>query len=146
MKKIILFFLLIPSLSKAQDSTVSNLQLRSRTIKLLASFALETKDTSMLKTFVAWNVEYKSGNPADNANVTIATARTVDVASMYEYLLNLPSGLNEVEDFCGDFKTSIQSLRNTNELLDELCLSIEAAFDSRLNTLKNLGNNILNIQ
>lgn len=147
MKKVLLtLFILIPVALMAQDSVITNLQLRARTIKLIATLAKESQDTSFVKTFLAWNVEFKTNNPVDNANVTIASARTVDVANMYNYLLSLPTGLNEIEDFIGDFKTSIASFRATNSLLDGLCDILESNFTLQFNMLKSTGNNFLKLQ
>jgi hypothetical protein len=146
MKYIILFILLIPLVGLSQDSTITNLQLRARTIKVLAAFANQSGDTSMVKAFLAWNVEFKTNNPADNANVTIATAKTVDVAKMYGYLLALPAGYHVVEDFVGDFKTSIQSKRNTNPLLDGLCTTLESQMTAAFTALKTAGSQFVNVK
>ncbi len=147
MKKLFLFILLSPLIGSAQDSTVvTNLQLRARTIKLLAATSLRSEDTTLVKTFLAWNVEFKTNNPNDNANVTIASARTIDVARMYEVLLTLPAGITEVEDFLGDFKTSIQSKRATNNYLDRICLGLEFNYSTMLTRMKSEGQALLRLQ
>lgn len=131
----------------SQDSTVvEDLQLRARTIKLLAASALKSDDSTFVKTFLAWNTQFKTNNPNDNANVTIATARTIDIARMYEMLLQLPAGLNEVEDFVGDFRTSIQSKRNSNSYLDRLLDGIEANYVTILTRMKSESEALLKLQ
>lgn len=146
MKQLLLFILLSPLIGMSQDNIVTNLQLRARTIKLLAASALKSEDTSLVKTFFAWNVQFKTNNPNDNANVTIDSALTTDVARMYELLLLLPAALTEVEDFLGDFKTSIQSKRNTNAYLDLLCDGLESYYTGQLNRLKAEGEAYLKLQ
>lgn len=147
MKKLLFLFLIIPMFAVAQDSTVvENLQLKAGTIKLLVGMALKSQDTSMLKTFLAWNVEFKANSPSDNTNVTIASALTTDVVRMYQSLLQLPAGLTEVQDFLGDFKTSIQPKRNTNSYLDDLCTGLETVYAGVINKMLISGGLLANIQ
>lgn len=147
MKKILIILLLFISCTAiAQDSVIANLQLRARTIKLIAILAKQSEDTTMVKTFLSWNVQFKTNNPTDNANVTISSARTVDVGRMYNYLLSLPVGLNEVEDFIGDFKTSITPFRVANSLLDNICDELEATQILLLNDYKTKGSQFLLLQ
>ena len=112
MKKILFILLLYGGTLSAQE-TITNLQLKAGTIKLLAAMSKSSSDTSMIKVFLAWNVEFKTNSPSDNANVTIDSARITDVAKMYETLLSLPAGLMDVSNFVNDFKTSIQRRRET---------------------------------
>lgn len=147
MKKILLaLFILISGTATAQDSVIANLQLRARTIKLIAILAKQSDDTTMVKTFLSWNVQFKATNPNDNANVTIASALAVDVGKMYSFLLSLPVGLNEVEDFVGDFKTSIQPFRVANAFLDAICDELEATQVLILNDYKTRGQQFLLLQ
>jgi hypothetical protein len=142
MKKLIILLLILISFSaKSQDSLwITSLQLKAGTIKLLASRALVSGDTSILKVFYKWRAEFISSPPAnDNANVTIDSAKTVVVFWMYQNLLNLPAGLSDVSDFVADFRTSITSKRNTNSYLDALCDGIELLYVNQLADYKASG-------
>lgn len=140
-KLIILLLILISFAAKSQDSLwITSLQLKAGTIKLLASRALVSGDTSILKVFYKWRSEFINSPPAnDNANVTIDSAKTVVVFWMYQNLLNLPAGLSNVSDFITDFTTSIQSKRNTNSYLDALCDEIELLYVNQLADYKASG-------
>lgn len=149
MKKIILFLFLIPLLSKSQDTTfVTNLQLKGGTVKLVTALMYpSTSDTTVTNTFNKWRNDYIDGTPPnDNANVTISITRATTVAYIYSLLLQLPSGYAEVEDFIGEFKTSIISKRSTNTYLDRLCTDQETRFTSGLATFKSNGAQLLSSQ
>lgn len=131
MKKIILLLLLIPLLSKSQDTTlVTNLQLKGGTIKMAVPFLASSTDTAILNTYQKWRVDYTDGSvPNDNANVTISITKTTTVAFIYGVLLQLPAGLlSDGDNFITDFTTSILSKRNTNTYLDRLCDELEAKY------------------
>lgn len=131
MKKIILLLLLIPLLSKSQDTTlVTNLQLKGGTIKMAVPFLASSTDTAILNTYQKWNEDYTDGSvPNDNANVTISITKTTTVAFIYGVLLQLPAGfLSSGDNFITDFTTSILSKRNTNTYLDRLCDELEAKY------------------
>ncbi len=142
MKKLIILFLIFISFSaKSQDSLwITSLQLKAGTIKLLASRALVSGDTSILKVFYKWRTQFINSPPAnDNSNVTVDSAKTVVVFWMYQNLLNLPAGLSEVSNFINDFTTSIQSKRNANNYLDALCDAIELEYVNQLADYKAQG-------
>jgi hypothetical protein len=144
MKKILFILLLYDGNIKAQDSLwITNLQLKAGTIKILAGFAIKSEDTTMVRSYQKWRAQFIANNPNDNANVTIDSSRTVNVVAMYSYLLRLPAGLGDIEDFVSDFRTSITSKRNTNSFLDALCDQLEAQYISELTTIKAVGGQIL---
>lgn len=124
-----------------EDSTqIENLQLKGGTIKIIASQVLGLSDTTITNTFMKWRADYIDGTPPnDNANVTISRSATTAVAFFYSVLLDLPAGLTEVEDFIGDFKTSIQSKRAANSYLDRLCDELELAKTNKMADIKSQG-------
>lgn len=141
MKAILFLIFFIPFTVKSQDSLwITSLQLKAGTIKLLASRALVSGDTSILKVFYKWRSQFINSPPAnDNSNVTIDSAQTVVVYWMYQNLLNLPGGLVKVTDYINDFTTSIQSKRNANNYLDSLCDAIELFYTNQMADYKASG-------
>lgn len=134
MKKIILLLFLIPVFVKGQDnSLITNLQLKGGTVKILSAIIYGNPDTSLGNTFHKWREDYIDGStPNDNANVTISTTKTENVVTMYELLLNLPGGYLATTNYLNDFKTSIQSKRNGNPVLDAACTKLETRMDTSL--------------
>lgn len=148
MKYIIALLLIIPLRSKSQDTTlITNLQLKGGTIKIITSLMYGSPDTAISNTFQKWRADYIDGSPPnDNANVTISTTKTTTVAYIYSLLLQMTAGFTEVEDVIGDFKTSINSKRNTNTYLDRLCNTLENGFTADLATIKSKGLQLLSSQ
>lgn len=141
MKKIIFLLLFIPLLSKSQDNTIiTNLQLKGGTVKIISSLVYANTDTSIGNMFHKWREDYIDGSaPNDNANVTISTTKTANVIYVYDLLLNLPGGYLETESYLNDFKTSIQSKRAGNAILDAGCTALEANMSARIAALKTGG-------
>lgn len=122
---------------------VTNLQMRAKTIQVLAKFMKDSTTNSHFNVFIAWVDEFRDGNaPNENANVTTASLPETAVAAMYDYLLRQPQGLSESEDL-DDFQTSIQSHRNTNPTLDELCTALETSYSSGYTFIKDEGRTLL---
>lgn len=142
-KLIILFALSVPFVSKSQDSTiVTNLSMKAGTIRLIVGTI--TINESSARPFIKWSDTFIYNPPAnDNANVLIDTIETTFIAQCYQALLSMSAGNTEVDDFIGDFKTSIQSKRNQNTYLDSLCDALELSFINSFEAIKQRGNKML---
>lgn len=141
MKKIFVSLFIIISINcfaQGEDTIVTSLQLKAGTIKLIAG-ASQFLNEDNIHAFLKWNSYFRANSPADNANVTIDTAYTVQVAKAYDVLLNLPAGLTEASGYILDFKTSVQSKRTTNSYLDQLMDAIELSFTTNSNVLLTAG-------
>ena len=141
MKKTLLsliIFISIGASGQGADTIVTSLQLKAGTIKLIAG-ASQFLNEDNIHAFLKWNSYFRANSPADNANVTIDTAYTVQVAKAYDVLLNLQAGLTEASGYILDFKTSVQSKRTTNSYLDQLMDAIELSFTTNANVLLTVG-------
>jgi hypothetical protein len=143
MKHILTLFFLIPFAIKAQDNTlITNLQLKGGTVKLIVAVLKKNNsaDTSVLNMYHKWREDYIDGSvPNDNANVTVSTTKTVNVILIYGLLLNLPGGYRETTDYIAEFKTSVQSKRATNPILDAGLTDLETMMAAEINALLSIG-------
>lgn len=143
MKYTLILFLLIPVFLKAQDNTiVTNLQLKGGTVKLIVATLQNNvaSDTSIQNMFQKWKVDYIDGSiPNDNANVTISFSKTANVVLIYSLLLRQPAGMIDTNNFLNDFRTSIQSKRTTNPVLDAECTNLETKIAGEYTALLQIG-------
>jgi len=142
MKYILTLSLIIVSvLCKSQD-LITNLQLKGGTIKLIVGVLQVnvSHDTSIQNMYHKWREDYIDGTvPNDNANVTISTTKTANVITVYELLLRLPGGYRETVDYINDFKTSTQSKRAGNSILDAGMTNAENRMAAEINSLLSIG-------
>lgn len=124
----------------ANDSAYTkNLALRSTTISLLTPKTLDPSNDSLFLVFVKWRTSLRANPVSGNTTVTIDTIPTVELANMYEYVMQLPSGLGIVNIVANQ----LTAARTANPYLNRLCQAIDDKYAAQLATMLAVGRRLL---
>lgn len=124
MKKIILIlFLLISTLGKAQDTTIATLSIRASLVEVVAGFVRGNDDTAYVNLLYKWASYYRTnGVPPGSTQVSVDSVPVNVIAAIYRRASNFSQGSTEV---LTPLQADILTIRNGNAYLDRLLDQID---------------------
>lgn len=124
----------------AQDTLVTNLNLKGLTVKNIAGILYGKQDYKFSRAFSKFSSDYMDGSqPNDNANVNIDSIHTVVLIECYRELRF--NALTSAE--FDAFATDILSKRATNNLLDAECDLVDANYTAEKAARTSSGHSLL---
>lgn len=137
MKKIIISLFLLASINAvAQDSNdstyIKSLPLQARLVAYLTPYVHSNiYNDSLFTVFIKWRAAQRANFVTGVTTITIDSIPTVELAGMYNYVLNGWDGMSVVSVM----KPELAAARAAHSYLDRLCTYYENACAQRLSQL-----------
>lgn len=144
MKNIFLSIFLLASINAvAQDTNdsayIKNIPLQARLVVYLVPKTLDPSNDSLYSVFIKWRASLRANPVGGTTTVIIDTIPTVELASMYAYVLQNPDGLG----MGALMKSQLASTRAAHPYLDRLCTAIDANYAAQLVNMVLIGRKLL---
>lgn len=143
MKNITVSIFLMLSLNCfAQQDTakIKGLQLQARLLEYLISQIMIPNNDSLFQVYINLRPIFRPGSaPSGNTLVTIDSIPTVELASLYWYVLSQADGLGVGPIM----KAQIAATRASNSYLDRLCTQHEFYWQQTLQAIRQAGRKVL---
>lgn len=142
-KTIIAIAILISAKSFAQSPNDSaytkNIPIQARLVGYLASLTTDPSNDSLHTVFLKWRASLRANPVSGTATITIDTIPTVELASLYNYVLSNADGMNAGTIM----KSQLSAARTANPYLDRLCTAYEQFYTVRMALLIANGRKLL---
>lgn len=125
-----LFFLSLQSFAQSPNDSAytKNLSLKVNTILLFIPRTIDPSNDSLFTVFQKWRTSLRSTpNITGISSIVIDTIPTVELANLYAYTQQLPTGLN----IGNTVQNQLTAARLANPYLDRLCTAIEANYSAQ---------------